>query len=159
MIDSDSFRDAMRAWATGIAIMTARTPTERHGMTVNSFTSVSLDPPLVLVCVQNNLRMMSLIRESGAFALSILRADQAEWSRHFATPGAEQADRFAGFETIAAVTGAPILRDALAYFDCQAEAYHPGGTHTIIVARVAAAERYEGEPLLYWNRDYRQLKS
>ncbi|HLF03118.1 MAG TPA: flavin reductase family protein, partial [Anaerolineales bacterium] len=127
------------------------------GMTVNSFTSVSLNPPLGLVCIQNNLRILSLIRSAGAFAISVLRADQSEWSQHFATPSTEVLDRLAGYETFTAATGMPILKGALGYFDCQVEAYHSGGTHTIIVAHVLDAKREEGEPLVYWNRDYRIL--
>lgn len=145
----------MRVWATGVAVITAQTAIERHGMTVNSFTSVSLDPPLVLVCIQNNLRILPLIRTSGVFALSILRASQTEWSQYFATSSPEIADRLAGYETFTAASGAPILKDALGYFDCQVETYHSGGTHTIVVGRVLAAKREEGEPLVYWNRGYR----
>ncbi len=157
MLPPDSFRDAMRAWATGISIITTQTLAARHGMTLNSFTSVSLDPPLVLVCVQNNLRILALIREAGTFAISVLRADQAGWSQRFAGSSTENIDRFEGFETFTASTSAPILKNALAYFDCRVENYYPGGTHTIIVARVLDAKREEGEPLVYWNRDYRKL--
>ena len=157
MIDSETFRDAMRSWATGVSIISTRTPTARHGMTVNSFTSVSLEPSLILVCVQNNLRMLGLIQEAKAFAISVLRADQMELSNRFAGRSTENADRFEGLPTRTAITGSPILAEALAYFDCALEAAHPAGTHTIFVARVLAAGRTEGEPLVYWNRDYRKL--
>jgi flavin reductase (DIM6/NTAB) family NADH-FMN oxidoreductase RutF len=157
MVDSDILRDAMRSWATGVSIISAQNQTARHGMTLNSFTSVSLDPPLVLVCVQNNVRMLEMIQEARTFAVSVLRAGQAELSNHFAGRSTESLDRFEGIATHTAVTGAPILNEALAYFDCAVEATHPGGTHTIFVARVLAAGRAEGEPLVYWNRNYREL--
>jgi len=159
MIDSETFRDVMRSWTTGVSIISVQTPTSRHGMTVNSFTSVSLDPPLILVCVQNNLRMFGLIQEAKTFAISVLRANQAELSNRFAGRSTENADRFEGVPIHTAITGAPILDEALAYFDCALEAAHPAGTHTIFVARALAAGHVEGEPLVYWNRDYRKLES
>ena len=128
-------------------------------MTVNSFTSVALDPPLVLVCIEKNVRTLNLILESGLFAVSVLRADQGPWSDRFAGRDAENSNRFDDIPTHTAITGAPIIADALAYFDCVVESTHDGGNHTILLARVVAAHRAEGEPLLYWNRDYRSLKS
>ncbi|MBI3242165.1 MAG: flavin reductase family protein [Chloroflexi bacterium] len=159
MIDSETFRDAMRSWVTGVSIISVQTPTARHGMTVNSFTSVSLDPPLILVCIQNNLRILGLIKEAQAFAISVLRADQAELSNRFAGRSTENVDRFEGVPTHTVITGAPILDEALAYFDCALEVEHPASTHTIFVARVLAAKRADGQPLLYWNRGYRKLES
>jgi len=157
MVDSETFRDAMRSWATGVTIITTQTSALRHGMTLNSFTSLSLEPPLVLVCVQNNVRMMSLLRESKKFAVSVLRAGQEDISNRFAGRSTEHTDRFAGLNTLTAVTGSPILKNALAYFDCTIGSMYPGGTHTVIIGRVLAAKRFEGESLIYWNRDYREI--
>lgn len=156
-MDAETLRDTMRCWTTGVAVISARTGEARHGMTVNSFTSVSLDPPLVSVCIQNDLRILPMIRESGTFAISVLAAGQAEMSNRFAGRSTEYVDRFEDLSTRTAVTGAPVLADALAYFDCEVEASYPGGTHTIVVGRVLEARRVEGEPLLYWNRGYRAI--
>ncbi|MEK9164076.1 MAG: flavin reductase family protein [Chloroflexota bacterium] len=159
MIDSETLHHALRAWASGVTVVAAQSRGVRHGMTVNSFTSVALDPPLVLVCIEKNVRTLNLILESGLFAVSVLRADQGPWSDRFAGRDAENSNRFDDVPTHTAITGAPIIADALAYFDCVVESTHNGGNHTILLARVVAAHRAEGEPLLYWNRDYRSLKS
>jgi flavin reductase (DIM6/NTAB) family NADH-FMN oxidoreductase RutF len=156
-MDAETFRDAMRAWATGVAVISTHTGQARHGMTVNSFTSVSLDPPLVSVCIQNDLRILPMIRDSGTFAISVLGAGQEDISNQFAGRSTEDVDRFEGVPTRTAVSGAPILAEALAYFDCRVEASYPGGTHTIVVGAVLDAKRVEGEPLVYWNRGYRRL--
>nr|MBI2905428.1 flavin reductase [Chloroflexota bacterium] len=149
----------MRAWATGVTVLATEAHGERHGMTASSFTSVSLEPPLVLVCAENNMRTLRLIQEAGVFAVSVLRAGQVEWSDRFAGRIPDAADRFAGIPVRAAITGAPILENALAYFDCQLETLYPTATHTIVIGRVVAAGRVEGEPLLYWNRGYRTMNN
>jgi flavin reductase (DIM6/NTAB) family NADH-FMN oxidoreductase RutF len=157
MVDSETFRDAMRSWATGVSIISTQTAAIRHGMTLSTFNSLSLDPPLVLVCVQNNVRMMALLRESKKFAISVLRAGQEDISSRFAGRGTENTDRFSGLNTFTLITGSPILKNALAYFDCNIGSMYPGGTHTVIIGRVLAAKRFEGEPLVYWDRHYRKI--
>lgn len=149
----------MRAWATGVTIVAAQANGVQHGMTLNSFTSISLEPPLILVCIENDLRTLSLIEQSGAFAVSVLRAHHKTWSDRFAGRLTENANRFEGIATRTEVTGAPIVAEALAYFDCSVEKAYQAGTHTILIGRVEAAAREEGDPLLYWNRDYRRLQN
>lgn len=157
MTSPETLRDALRAWATGVAVVSAQHNDFRHGMTVNSFTSISLDPPLIAVSIEHYLRTMKLIEQSGAFAVSILRDTHAAWSDRFAGRETENTDRFLDIATRAEITGSPILVDALAYFDCRVETSFPGGTHTIVLGRVLAAGRAEGKPLIYWNRNYRHL--
>lgn len=157
MVDTETFRDAMRSWATGVSVISTQTGAIRHGMTISTFNSLSLDPPLALVCVQNNVRMMTLLRESKKFAVSVLRAEQEDISNRFAGRDSENTDRFSGLNTFTAVTGAPILKNALAYFDCNVGSVYPGGTHSVVIGRVLAAKRFEGNPLVYWNRDYRAV--
>lgn len=163
----------MRHWPTGVTILTSRVNNYAHGMTVNSFSSVALDPPLVLASIENNVRTHALIQRSGCFAMSFLRAGQEWISDRFAGRDTENTDRFEGLATYTAVTGAPILADNIGHLDCKLVAAHPAGNHTIFIAEVvhasvgsagpvigdegldAAAEA--ATPLLYFNRDYRRL--
>jgi flavin reductase (DIM6/NTAB) family NADH-FMN oxidoreductase RutF len=169
-IDPELLRSVMRHWTTGVTILTSRHAGLAHGMTVNSFTSVSLEPPLVLASIEHDVRTHELIEASGVFAVSFLRAGQAWISDRFAGRETENTDRFDGLETFTAVTGAPVLRDNLAWLDCVVTAAHPAGNHTLFVAEVVAASAgHAGEhppgaaggsrhrPLLYFDRAYREL--
>jgi flavin reductase (DIM6/NTAB) family NADH-FMN oxidoreductase RutF len=157
-LDPETLRAVMRHWTTGVAIVSARDGATVHGMTVNSFSSVSLEPPLVLVCIEQRVRTHTLIEHTRAFALSILHAGQQALSDRFAGRETESGNRFADLPTFTAVTGAPILADNLGYLDCAVVAAHAAGTHTIFVAEVVAAKaQNSGQPLLYFDRDYRSL--
>ncbi len=159
-VDPEALRAVMRHWATGVAILTARDGAQVHGMTVNSFASVSLEPPLVMVSVERAVRTHGLVERARTFALSILGEGQEEISDRFAGRDTEHADRFEGLSTFTAVTGAPILNPNLGYLDCAVAAAHVHGTHTIFVAEVVAAKMEKNErPLLYFNRDYRRLET
>ena len=162
----------MRHWPTGVTILTSRINEYAHGMTVNSFASVALDPPLVLASIENNVRTHALILRSGCFALSFLREGQEWISDRFAGRDTENADRFEGLATYSAVTGAPILAENIGHLDCRVVASHPAGNHTIFIGEVvdagagtagpvvgdeaAPAEAVE-RPLIYFNRGYRRL--
>jgi flavin reductase (DIM6/NTAB) family NADH-FMN oxidoreductase RutF len=176
-IDPDTLRAVMRHWPTGVTILTSRVNNYAHGMTVNSFSSVALDPPLVLASIENNVRTHTLIQRSGIFALSFLREGQEWISDRFAGRDTENTDRFEGLETYTAVTGAPILADNLGHMDCRLVAAHPAGNHTIFIAEVvhasvgtagpvlgdelslgdAASPDSASKPLIYFNRGYRRL--
>lgn len=154
----DQFRDALRHFATGVTIVTARAGERIHGMTVSAFTSVSADPPLVAVVIDRGTTITPMLSEDGAgFAVSLLRTDQAPLSDRFAFVKDE--DRFAEGRWSTAETGAPVLSDALAWLDCRLAARHPAGSHTIYVGEVVAswAQTEGGSPLVYWNRGYRRL--
>ena len=147
----------MRGWATGVTVVTTRNPHGLHGITVNSFTSLSLDPPLCLICIQHDARAHREIPASGGFAVNILAADQATISDRFAGR-AKLEDPFEGLDFDAAPSGAPVFRGALGYLDCVLHAELPGGDHTIYVGRVVhAAARGDGEPLLFYGGRYRAL--
>lgn len=160
-IAPDDLRVAMRYWATGVTIVTAADDESLCGMTVTSFTSVSLEPPLVLVSIERGTHTYAGITQSGAFAVSVLAHDQKEWSMRFGGQAQEvgEADRFLGIPTQALVTGSPILIGASAYLDCQVTAAYEVGTHTIFIGEVVASGVDEGEsrPLLYYRQNYRFL--
>ena len=153
----DDFRAVLGRFATGITVVTTTSPNGTPvGLTVNSFTSVSLDPPLVLFCLDRAAGSLEAFQASGGFAVNILAAGQEAISARFADP---DAPRFSADRTERWVTGAPILSDALAALDCSVSARHEGGDHVIMVGRV---ERLgilsDGDPLVYWRGDYRRLR-
>lgn len=158
--DVEMFKRAMSQFATGVTIVTTRDGDEVHGMTANAFSSVSLAPMLVLVCIAKPLRTHEMIERSGIFAVNILALEQRELAERFAgmIPGVE--DRFAGIAYRTATTGAPVFDDALAWVDCRVWATYDGGDHTIFVGEVVdGAVLNDGtrEPLLYFNRRWAHL--
>lgn len=143
MVDPDQFRQVMGNFATGVTVVTL--PEPHHGITVNSFTSVSLDPPIVLVCIDHETETYDRL-EGGdnAFCVNILASDQQHLGEHFARMG-EHGDPFTDEPTSAAVTGAPIFEDALAYLDCSLFDAVDAGDHTIYVGEVEAADALRGD--------------
>ena len=157
-IDPDQFRDALRLFASGVTIVSIRAGETRHGLTVAAFASVSPDPPLILVSIDHRASAYPLLEAAGTcFAVNILGQDQMELSNRFAWLKDE--DRFAEGEWDTAVTGAPILKDAMAWLDCTVYSRFSVGSHTIYIGEVQASgtPRPEDKPLLYWNRGYRRL--
>lgn len=127
-------------------------------MTVSSFTSIALEPPLIMVSVQTDSRTHSLISGSNVFAVTILADDQQEISDRFAGRTPEAEDRLAGIETETLVTGAPFIKGGLAYLDCRVSQAIEIGTNTLFLAEVVSARgNGEGTPLVYHNRTYRKL--
>ncbi len=162
-MSKDELREAMRYWATGVTVVTAISEGVRHGMTVSSFTSVSLDPPLILVCLERNARTRQLVLDSAAFAVNVLGADQEEISNRFAGRISDLEDRFVDLPTHELESGSPLLHGALAWFDCRVSAVFEMATHTIIVGHVIGVKATkesvdEPQPLLYFNRSYRFLQ-
>lgn len=155
-VTADAFRDALAAWASGVTIVTSRHAEAIHGMTVSAFSSVSLDPPLVLVCADKSSDTHGLIRASGCFGVNVLHEAQQGLSNKFAIKKDEHL-RFAGVGHGAAETGAPLLDDALVALDCRVEDAHEAGDHVIYVGRVLAIRMGEGEPLVYYRGRYRSL--
>lgn len=155
-LDPLEFRRAMSRFATGVTVVTVKAGDRRHGMTVNSFTSVSLDPPIVLWCAEKGARTLRLIEESGVYAVSVLGEEQQVLSQHFATRSSEGQDRFEGVPWYPGpVTGCPLLPGALATFECRMVANHDSGDHRILVARVeAVGTAAAGNPLLYFGSRY-----
>jgi flavin reductase (DIM6/NTAB) family NADH-FMN oxidoreductase RutF len=160
-VDASAFRQAMGSFPTGVTVVTAACDDgDMHGMTVNSFTSVSLDPMLVLVCLNETSRGVSLIERAGAFAVNVLSAGQQDLSRWFASR-----HRPAGREMFDGVlfepgeTGCPVLADAAASFDCRLRQSHRAGDHLIVLGEVVAlVHRPRLEPLIFHSGTYKSLE-
>jgi len=155
MVDDRAFRDTMGLFPTGVCVVTAIGPHGPAGLTTNAVTSLSLDPPLLLVCFDNASRTLPVVREAERFAVNILRTGQEELAKTFASKALPD-------EKFAAVThtvdhGVPVLDDALAWLACDLQALHPGGDHTIGVGAVTQLGASEGEPLLFVRGSYVSL--
>ena len=156
--DPQVLRLTMRQWATGVTIVTSVSGGERNGMTVSSFTSVSLEPPTVLVCLNKTTRTHHLVAESGVYGISLLASDQEALSNRFAGLEPDVADRFTGVPIATAETGAPLLVGALAWLDCRVRQSMDTLTHTVFIGEVVDVQVHsEAEPLVYHNRRYRML--
>ena len=157
-LDPEQLRRSMRAWTSGVAIVTASHAGERHGMTVSSFTSIALEPPLIIVSLQTVSRTHELVAQSNAFGVTILAEGQQEISDRFAGRMPDTEDRLAGLETETLVTGAPFIKGGLAYLDCRVSQTIEVGTNTLYLAEVVSARGDgEGRPLVYHDREYRKL--
>jgi flavin reductase (DIM6/NTAB) family NADH-FMN oxidoreductase RutF len=158
-LDPEQLRAAMRAWTTGVTIVAATHNGERHGMTVSSFTSISLDPALITISLQAPSRTYELVKASGAFGLTILSADQQSLSDLFAGRTADTIDRFDDLETETLITGSPLIQGGLAWLDCRLVYEYDAGMNALFIGEVVAAQGSgDGMPLVYHNRKYRQLK-
>ena len=159
-VAQEEFRAAMAQFATGVAVVTCRQDGFDHAMTANSFTSVSLDPPLVLVCVENDSRFHEAITQVGSWAVSVLDAGQRGRARWFATRGRPLVGQFDSTPTTRSdLTGALTLDGALAVLDCRTVAVHPAGDHDIVVGEVLGLRvpHPDGDPLLYFRSGFRTL--
>jgi 3-hydroxy-9,10-secoandrosta-1,3,5(10)-triene-9,17-dione monooxygenase reductase component len=155
-VDSRDFRDTLGTFPTGVAVVTATGPHGPAGLTTNAFSSLSLDPPLVLVCFDRGSRTLAVVRESRRFAVNVLRAGQQDLAALFAGK-APHPEKFAAV-THTADHGVPVLDDALAWLVCDLEALHPGGDHEIGVGAVTALGRGEdAAPLVFFGGAYRDL--
>jgi 3-hydroxy-9,10-secoandrosta-1,3,5(10)-triene-9,17-dione monooxygenase reductase component len=156
-IDPQLFRSVLRHWASGVTIVTTRVGDQVAGMTASAFSSVSLAPPLVLVCIEKKAHTLPWLQKSGVFAVNVLAQGQHELSNRFATTGNE-AQRFDGIVCRSGPTGAPWLPDTLAVLDCRVTAAHDAGDHFIYVGAVETAEFAETrEPLVHYDAKYRAL--
>ena len=154
-LDPEQLRRAMRAWTTGVTVVTATHDGKQYGMTVNSFTSISLEPPLISVALKKLTHTHELVEGSGEFSVTILNSTQKELSDRFAGKHPEIKDRFEGVATEMLSSAAPLLKDGLAYFNCRVVNSIPAGENTLFVAEVLAARgEGEGDPLAYHNRSY-----
>ena len=154
----EALRGAMRAWTAGVTVLTSVYEGQRHGMTVNSFTSISLDPALITISLQAASRTHELVSKSRVFGLTILSAEQAEVSDVFAGRTPDGQDRFAGLQTESLVTGSPLVVGGLAWMDCRVAQTFDAGMNTLFIAEVVAARgNGEGQPLIYHNRKYWRL--
>ena len=152
-----ALRQALGAFATGVTIVTAITPEtgEPVGFTANSFTSVSLDPPLLLVCLAQSAASYRAFRAAESFAVNVLSADQEGTAMLFATRGA---DKFAAIKWQPGREGAPLIEGCLARFDCAMHQRVEAGDHDILMGRVIGFSRHEGQALLYHGGAFQRLK-
>lgn len=155
-VSADEFRRALGCFPSGVTVVTAQGGNGRPaGVTVSAFSSLSLDPPLVLFCLDKNTAALAAFVEGDGFAVNILADDQAALSRAFASP---EADRFAGVRHTTGEGGCPILAGVAAWLECRRVAVHDGGDHYILVGRVERAEAAPGKsPLVYAQGRYRAL--
>jgi flavin reductase (DIM6/NTAB) family NADH-FMN oxidoreductase RutF len=148
----------MRQWPSGVSLVTSASREERHGMTVSSFTSVSLTPPLILVCLETVTATRQFIAHTRSFAVSFLTQEQQEISDRFAGRGPAVNDRFEGLDLHLTGLGHPVPACALAFVDCKVVDEVLAGTHTIYVAEVVdGGVLHRDKPLLYYDRAYRKL--
>ncbi|WP_137892798.1 flavin reductase [Ramlibacter sp. 2FC] len=144
--DLRAFRRCLSQFGTGVTVITAQAGTERAGVTVNSFSSLSLDPPLILWAINRQARSCPVFEAASHFTVNILASDQIEVSRCFATPAE---DKFAQVAWTQGECGSPVLDNVLAALECENEARYEGGDHLLIVGRVKRFSRFEKEPLLF----------
>lgn len=154
--DSRSFRDVMGRFPTGVVLVTASTPDGPVGLAVNSFTSVSLEPPLISFCAANASKSWKVMREVGTFAVVTLGAHHESLSRHFAR---SSNDKFSEHIWGTTPSGHPTVPDAIAWMDAEIEWTRTAGDHELVVARAVAWEKREhAEPLVFADGRYRRLR-
>ncbi|HYL99796.1 MAG TPA: flavin reductase family protein [Blastocatellia bacterium] len=154
-VEKDEFRTALGRFASGVTVITVRTADQQpHGMTVSAFSSLSLEPPLVLVCIDKNASLHPCLKEGDSFAVNILSEEQETVSRRFAS---REGDRFDGIGYALGVLGSPLLEGAMAHLECKVKMVYPGGDHTIFVGEVEATTVAEGRPLTYYRGGYARL--
>lgn len=154
-VDPSTFRAALGRFASGITIVTARDADGRDvGMTVSAFSSLSLNPPLILVCVDHGASVSPVLETATAFAVNVLSEDQEPVSRRFAE---REVDRFDGVAYERGQLGVALLSGALAHLECRTATRHVAGDHTILIGEVVATEVHEGNPLLYYRSGYGRL--
>ncbi len=148
-VGSDSFKTAMRHFPTGVTVVTSVRDGQPRGLTVSSFASVSVDPPLVLICINREARSYLYISESKIFCVNILAGDQGELAKRFASKMRENQFDGVNFET--GQTGAAILSGVVAHLECEVAEEHHAGTHSVFIGRVVSCASRSGSPLGYYN--------
>jgi flavin reductase (DIM6/NTAB) family NADH-FMN oxidoreductase RutF len=152
-MEREEFKRILGHWPTGIAVVATRMADGRMcGLTANAVASVSLEPALVLACVEHDADSHDCIREAGVFSVNVLDSSQERMARRFSTWEVDA--KFDGLAFRTELTGAPILTDALAWVDCRVWAEYPGGDHTIFVGEVVAGDAREGIPIIYYRGGY-----
>lgn len=157
VLDETTFRSVLGRFPTGVTVVTTRSANGTdYGITVSAFASLSLSPPLLLICIDQRAAIHQVLLSAPHFAVNVLGDEQEAISRRFA---AHVGDRFAGIGFTRGVTQAPLLHGALAHIECALTDSYPGGDHTVFVGKVIAASADRGHPLLYYRGGYVQLES
>ncbi|MBK8466503.1 MAG: flavin reductase family protein [Chloracidobacterium sp.] len=151
-ISQDDFRNALSRFASGVTVVSTKDAAGKlHGITVSAFCSVSLDPPMVLICIEKSTVSHYAFEESGVFVVNILRDSQADASERFAAPFE---DKFEDVEFYPGIEGIPVLKDALASLECRLTFSYHGGDHSIFVGQVENVTVRDGDPLVYFRGAY-----
>ena len=157
MITKEEFKAALGRFASGVTVVTTKDANgHRHGLTVSAFCSVSLEPPLILICILKSTGSYHAFRESGFFAVNILSESQQEISNRFA---AHLDDKFAGIEYREGIAGIPVLLNCLVNLECRLKNSYDGGDHTIFIGEIEEATFRDRRPLLYFHGNYRKLST
>lgn len=156
-LDPDTFRSVLGRFASGVTIVTTTTPEGRdYGMTVSAFCSVSLSPPMILVCIDRKATILPWLEVEGPIGVSVLSSAQEALSRRFAIH--DDDDRFIGVGFRRGGSGCALLDDALAHMECRLVARHDAGDHVLFLGEVEEAQTFDGRPLLYYRGGYAQLE-
>ena len=153
--DRDAFLDAIRRYPTGVTVVTATGPDGRSGMTANAVTSLSIDPPMMLACLDQGSRTLASVRAAGEFGINVLAAGQEGLARQFSTKEPEEA-KWQGVEWTEG-DGIPRLGGALVWIRCRLHDLLDGGDHAILTGAVLALDAEEGKPLIFHRGEYRDL--
>lgn len=153
-MDDARFKEAMSHFACGVTIVTTEHEGKPYGMTVSAFASLSLHPPLVLICIEQSVKTHDAIRAAGSFGVSMLERSQADVSGRFAS---RSDDKFSGITTRRGTNGVPLIDGAICTLECRVQNELPGGDHTIFVGEVLDAQTSEGAPLVYHRSSYREI--
>jgi flavin reductase (DIM6/NTAB) family NADH-FMN oxidoreductase RutF len=154
-IDDAQFKLAMSYFASGVTVVTTEHDGKPFGMTVAAFSSLSLHPPLVLICIEKTVKSHDAIAGAGKFGVSILNSKQTDISNRFAS---RAEDKFAETEVVRGELGVPLIAGALTRLECRVSEKLEGGDHTIFVGEVVEANTEEGEPLVYFRSGYREIR-
>lgn len=156
-VSADDFRNALSRFPSGVNVVTTKDADGRpHGITVSAFCSVSLAPPLVLICIEKSTASHDAFNESGVFVVNTLRASHQHISEQFAAPAV---DKFDAVAFRPGIDGVPVLIDALASIECRLQHAYDGGDHTIFVGKVEHATTGQGTPLIYHQAEYKNINS
>jgi flavin reductase (DIM6/NTAB) family NADH-FMN oxidoreductase RutF len=153
-VDDGQFKAALSHFASGVTVVTTELEGTRYGMTVASFASLSLHPPLVLVCIEKNVKSHEAIATAGMFGVSMLAQTQQDISGRFAS---RREDKFEGIATRRGSLGMPLIEGAICTLECRLHAQLPGGDHSIFVGEVIDTRIEDGAPLVYYGSGYRAL--
>ena len=156
VVDQDVFRDVIGRFASGVTVITTTADGQDHGTTASAVSSLSMDPPMLLVCLNKTSDTQTAVLSSGVFAVNILAEDQGQIAYQFAKKGAA---KFEGVPVTRGGTGVPLVRDALAHIECEVKETVTGGTHTVFLAQVQHAAGRDGPPLTYFRGKFGRLES
>ena len=154
-ITNDEFRAALSRFVSGVTVVTTKDLSGKpHGITVSAFSAVSLEPPLISICIDRRTASHYAFEETGRFVVNILREDQVAISAQFASP---ILDKFDGIPFREGIAGIPVLEDAIVNLECRLKHAYEGGDHTIFVGEIERATVEDGKPLVYFYGNYRKL--